>query len=68
MSIYFVQKFDLFLGIMPTIPHSSSDNGIILLFYKTVVVLPETPCSGECDLFLRAELQQMVIDKLRTIV
>ena len=38
--IEFIEDCHFFRCVMPHIPHRSSNNGIVLLFYEAIVILP----------------------------
>jgi len=63
-SVERVQELKLLGRIVAVIPHGATDDGIVFLFDKAVVVLAIGTASGEGNLLLLAVAQEVVVDKL----
>src|SRR5262245_65705218 len=68
MPIKFVEQFDLWLCLMTQVSDIASNDRIILLLDKTVVVLAVRPRPSEGDLFLHAVAEEMIVDKFAAVV
>ena len=63
-----VQEINLFLGVMPVIPHELADDRVILLFHMGVVVPPIRTGPGQGDAPGMAEADEMVVHELTSVV
>ena len=63
MAIQFIQGIPLFFGIIPAIPYCPPNYRIVLLFYKTIVILPVRACSCECDMSVFTKSVEMIINE-----
>src|ERR1700682_6246942 len=68
LIIELIKDLQLLGSVIATISDISSDHGIVLLFYKTVVVLAAGPGSCGSDVLLFAVPKEMVIYECSAII
>src|ERR1700686_2978801 len=68
MPVEFVDQRQLFSTTQPLIADLPPHHGVVLLLYKTVVVLAIGARSRKSDPFMLTILEQVVVDELRAII